>query len=138
MIVVDASLFIGWLLNEQDDQSARAFFQDITTQPAMVPAHWPNEIANALRRAVRTKRLPPEEIEWAAEELSNFQISLAAPPLVADIAKLAQDALALDLSVYDLQYVRLAQTLGAPLATNDMAMRRAAERLHVILYAPKR
>ncbi len=138
MIVVDASLFVAWLLNEQDDQSARAFWRDIATRRAIVPAHWPNEVANALRRAVRTKRLPAEEIEWAVTELSHFDISLAAPPLAADIGKLAKDALALDLSVYDLQYVRLAQTLGVPLATNDAAMRRAAERVQVALYVHQR
>jgi predicted nucleic acid-binding protein len=33
-----------------------------------------------------------------------------------------------------LQYIRLARTLGIPLATGDAAMRRAAERMNVALF----
>jgi predicted nucleic acid-binding protein len=134
LIVVDASLFVAWLLNERDDDASDTFWQALITQPAVVPAHWPNEVANALRRAVRTKRLPAADVEPTARELFIFDIKLAAPPVAADIAGLAMDALSADLSVYDLQYIRLAQTFGIPLATGDTAMRRAAERMNVALF----
>ena len=134
MIVVDASLFVAWLLSERDDDASDTFWRTLATQPAVVPAHWPNEVANALRRAVRTKRLPAADVEPTARELFIFNIKLAAPPVAADIAGLAIDALSVDLSVYDLQYLRLARTLGIPLATGDAAMRRAAERMNVALF----
>jgi predicted nucleic acid-binding protein len=134
LIVVDASLFVAWLLSERDDDASGTFWRSLMTQPAIVPAHWPNEVANALRRAVRTKRLPAADIEPTARELFIFDIKLAAPPVAADIAGLAMDALSVDLSVYDLQYIRLAQTFGIPLATGDAAMRRAAERMNVALF----
>jgi predicted nucleic acid-binding protein len=134
LIVVDASLFVAWLLSERDDDVRDAFWRTLATQPAVVPAHWPNEVANALRRAVRTKRLPLEDVEPTAHELFIFNVKLAAPPIAADIAALATEALSVDLSVYDLQYIRLARTLGIPLATGDAAMRRAAERMNVALF----
>jgi predicted nucleic acid-binding protein len=134
LIVVDASLFVAWLLNERDDDASDTFWQALSTQPALVPAHWPNEVANALRRAVRMKRLPAADIEPTARELFIFDIKLAAPPVAADIAGLAMDALNADLSVYDLQYIRLARTFGIPLATGDAAMRRAAQRMNVALF----
>ena len=137
MIVVDASLFIAWLLNERDDKSAHAFWHTLMTQPVMVPAHWPNEVANALRRAVRTKRLPVKDVAPTAHELAIFDIKLAAPPIGADIAGLAMEALSADLSVYDLQYVLLAQSFGIALATGDAAMSRAAERMNVQLFLPR-
>jgi predicted nucleic acid-binding protein len=134
LIVVDASLFVAWLLNERDDDASDAFWQALITQPVVVPAHWPNEVANALRRAVRTKRLPAADVEPTARELFIFDIKLAAPPAAADIAGLTMDALSADLSVYDLQYVRLARTFGIALATGDAAMRLAAERMNVALF----
>jgi predicted nucleic acid-binding protein len=134
LIVVDASLFVAWLLNERDEDASDTFWRTLLTQPAAVPAHWPNEVANALRRAVRMKRLPAADVEPTARELFIFDIKLAAPPVAADIAGLAMDALSVDLSVYDLQYIRLAQTLGVPLATGDAAMRIAAERMNVTLF----
>ena len=134
MIVVDASLFVAWLLNERDEDASDTFWRTLLTQPAVVPAHWPNEVANALRRAVRMKRLPAADVEPTARELFIFDIKLAAPPVATDIAGLTKDALTADLSVYDLQYIRLARTLAIPLATVDAAMRRAAERMNGALF----
>jgi predicted nucleic acid-binding protein len=134
LIVVDASVFVAWLLSERDDKDSDAFWKILMNQALIVPAHWPNEVANALRRAVRTKRLPAADIDPTARALSDFDIKLTPPPVTADIAGLAIDALDADLSVYDLHYIRLAQSFGIPLATGDVAMRRAALRLGIALF----
>lgn len=134
MIVVDASIFVAWLLNERDDRESAAFWQTLMNQAIVVPAHWPNEVANALRRAVKMKRLPAADVGPTALALSDFDIRLASPPSAADIAELAMDALGADLSVYDLHYIRLAQSFGIPLATGDAAMGRAARRLDITLF----
>lgn len=134
MSVVDASLFVARLLNEREDDAAKDFWEALVTEPIVVPAHWPNEVANALRRAVRTNRLPADDVEPMARELSVFDIRLAVPPVAAEIGGLAAEALRLDVSVYDLQYIRLAQSFRLALATADAGMRRAAERLNIPLF----
>lgn len=134
MIVVDASLFVARLLNERQDREGENFWQLMTTQPALVPANWPNEVANALRRAVRTNRLQVDDVVPAARELFIFDIRVSPPPDVHQIADLAQEALAYNVSVYDLQYLRLAQTNRVALATIDAGMRKAAGVMNIALF----
>ena len=131
MIVVDASFFVALLLDEPAESANDKVWEILATDSALVPAHWPNEVANALRRAVRTKRLPRPDIEPTVRRLLAFDIRFAASPKVEDIMPLVEDALRFDLSVYDLQYVRLAQTHRVALATKDVAMRLAAQQMNV-------
>ena len=133
MIVVDASLIVAWLLNESVQQHEDDVLQLLTTQTALVPAHWPNEVANALRRAVRMKRIAIDEIAPIVDALSTFDIKLADPPGINHIAGLSQQALASDVSVYDLQYLRLAEANHVALATMDAGMRKAAGALNIAL-----
>jgi predicted nucleic acid-binding protein len=131
LIVLDASFFVALLLDEPQDSAKDKVWEILATDSALVPAHWPNEVANALRRAVRTKRLPRPDIEPTVRRLLAFDIRLAVSPKVEDITTLAEDALRFDLSVYDLQYVRLAQTHRVALATMDGAMKLAAQQMNV-------
>ena len=133
MIVVDASFFVAWLLSEPRRTAEDKVWDVLATDSALVPAHWPNEVANALRRAVRTKRLPRRDVEPTVRGLVAFDIKLAGSPKVEDIKALVEDALRFDLSVYDLQYIRLAQTHRVPLATMDAAMRSAAQQMNIAL-----
>jgi predicted nucleic acid-binding protein len=131
LIVVDASFFVALLLNEPRQTAKDKVWDILETDFALVPAHWPNEVANALRRAVRTKRLARPDIEPTVSRLLAFDIRFAVPPKVEDITNLVEDALRFDLSVYDLQYIRLAQTHRVALATMDGAMRSAAQQMNI-------
>ena len=133
MIVVDASLFVAWLLNEPGHGPDDAVWDMLVTETVFVPHHWPNEIANALRRAVRTKRIRAEEIVSIAERVCVFDIGFAGPTPIDEIANLAQEALDNDLSAYDMTYVRLAREHQLSLATIDQGMRRAAARQNIPL-----
>jgi predicted nucleic acid-binding protein len=133
LIVVDASLFVAWLLNEPLRTREEAVWDLLSTETVLAPAHWPNEIANALRRAVRTRRLSADEIVSIAEEVGTFDIGFAEPTSIEAIASLAKDALHYDLSAYDMVYVNLAREHRLPLATIDQAMRAAAQRLDIQL-----
>jgi predicted nucleic acid-binding protein len=133
LIVVDASLFIAWLLNEPRRRPEEAVWEILLAETALVPAHWPNEIANALRRAVRTKRIAIEEIAPIAEQVSTFDIGFAEPTSIEAVGELAKEALQYGLSAYDMIYVNLAREYRLPLATIDQAMRAAAQRLEVPL-----
>ena len=133
MIVVDASLFAAWLLNEPSRGPDDAVWDILSFETVFVPDHWPNEIANALRRAVRTKRIRVEEIESIVERVSVFDIGFAGPTPIDEIGSLVKEALHHGLSAYDMTYVRLAREHQLPLATIDQEMRRAATRLNIPL-----
>jgi predicted nucleic acid-binding protein len=138
LIVVDASIFVAWLLNEPRQSAEQEVWDALVSESALVPVHWPNEVANALRRAARRNRISVEEIGPTVEDLASFDIRLSTPPSVQDIEALTKDALRLDLSVYDLQYVNLARTHRLPLATIDAAMRSAARNVDVIVLPESR
>ena len=138
MIVVDASIFVAWLLNEPSQLAEQEVWDALVSESALVPVHWPNEVANALRRAVRRNRISLEDIGPTLGDLAPFDIRLSTPPSVQDIEALTKDALRLDLSVYDLQYVNLAKTHRLPLATIDAAMRSAARNVDVIVLPESR
>jgi predicted nucleic acid-binding protein len=133
LIVVDASLFAAWLLGEPDYGPTDAVWDTVSAEMMFVPAHWPNEIANALRRAVRTKRLRVEEIASIADRVSAFKIGFAEPTPRDQIGRLALEALEYGLSTYDMAYVRVARDYQYRLATIDGDMRRAARSLHIQL-----
>ena len=133
MIVVDASLFVAWLLSEPRRAADEAILDILSSETILVPCHWPDEIANALRRATRTKRFSVDEIEPLAQRVGTFDIEFAEPTLIDEIAGLAKDALHHGLSAYDMIYVRLAQQRRVTLATIDEAMRTAAQRLDIPL-----
>jgi predicted nucleic acid-binding protein len=133
LIVVDASLFSAWLLNEPSPEPADAVWDVLASETIFVPSHWPNEVANALRRAVRTKRLRRDEISPIAERIGMFDVGLAEPTPVPEIGSLVTEALEHDLSAYDMTYVRLAHAHHIPLATIDQGMRRAATKLGIRL-----
>lgn len=131
MIVLDASIMAAWLLEEPSYLRVNALFDHLETEPILVPAHWPNEVGNALRRAVRSRRLQREEIAPLVKRMAVFGINVAAPPALDDIATFAQLALQHNLSVYDAVYVRLAALQQIPLATLDEPMKAAARKLGV-------
>jgi predicted nucleic acid-binding protein len=134
LIIVDAPLFAAWLLDERDYGPAHAVWDVVSGNNMMfLPVHLPNEIANALRRAVRTNRLRAEEIRPIAERLGAFKIRFAEPTPLDQIGPLAAEALEHGLSTYDMIYVRIARDHQYRLATIDKAMRAAARRMDVEL-----
>jgi predicted nucleic acid-binding protein len=133
LIVVDASMFVAWLLNEPAQRPEDAVWDLVASDTILVPSHWPNEVANALRRAVRMRRLRVKELQPIAAGIGALDISLAEPTAVHEISALATAALEHDVSAYDMAYLQLAREHRVPLATLDRGMRRAAGALNVRL-----
>jgi predicted nucleic acid-binding protein len=133
LIVVDASLFTAWLLDEPGQDGRDAAWDIVSGDMMFVPVHWPNEVANALRRAVRTKRISADDIRPIAERVSAFKIEFAEPTQRDQIGDLAVEALEHSLSTYDMAYIRVAHDHQCALATVDGAMREAARRLRIPL-----
>jgi predicted nucleic acid-binding protein len=131
LIVADASLMISWLLNETDVVVAEDVYNLLAEDTLLVPAHWPVEVANALRTNVRRGRLSPAVLEIIQERLGKLVIVPDASVSPADIAALVVFAVDQRLTTYDACYVQLAARSRAPLATLDRDMRAAAARLNI-------
>jgi predicted nucleic acid-binding protein len=131
LIVVDASLAAAWLLHEANAVPTVALIGALSNEQILVPAHWPTEIGNALRRAVRTKRITTFDIDPIIRRLTLLDIAVDAAPDISQIGQLAIFALEHNLSVYDAAYLRLSASRQVPLATLDGAMKAAANKLAI-------
>ncbi|MDE2639483.1 MAG: type II toxin-antitoxin system VapC family toxin [Chloroflexota bacterium] len=122
-IAVDASIAVNWVLDDELDPRGAAALDQLRRDGAVVPQHWHYEVRNVLLIAERRRRIPQDGIE---ERLDL----LRALPILTDQEARLPEALELArthrLSFYDALYLELATRRGAPLATLDRALDRAA------------
>ena len=133
MIVLDASLMIARILREPHAGLDPDLFSLLDTNQIVVPAHWPTEIANALRTNVRRGRIAQADVKAIVGFLSDLQLTVSAPVQIHEIEGLTSFAVTQGLTAYDAAYVRIAMENAARLATVDQAMRAAAQRLNIQL-----
>jgi len=122
--VVDASVALKWLVDEEGSGAAAALLEGpLLLAPELIHV----EIANALWRMARVGRLTEAD---AADALALFQRlplrrRLADRDLAAEALRLAR---LLDHPVYDCLYLALAMDAGAPVVTADRRFVAAAAR----------
>jgi len=112
-LVVDASVALKWVLDEDDSSLARALAARELAAPDLL---W-SECANGLWRWVRQGALRQEVAQ------DRFETLRRAPVLLTPAATLLEQglalALALDRPVYDCVYLALGLTRGAQLVSAD-------------------
>jgi predicted nucleic acid-binding protein len=60
--VMDASVTLSWCFSDEATETTNALLTRLKTgEEAIVPAHWPVEVANALLIAARRKRISFQE-----------------------------------------------------------------------------
>lgn len=132
--VLDASVSVGWVIENQVTAYAEAVERALEIDQAFVPTLWWLEMTNALRTGCKRR-------EMTLSEALEFIGVLAELPIrvEADQAK-ASDLLALalryDLTAYDAAYLDLALRLRFPIATQDASLREASQASGVGLWAP--
>lgn len=119
-VCVDASVVVKWLLTEEDSPTALALAAKLRADDytLIVPPHMPIEVVNVIRVRVLRGELKPIEGEDLIEAFTQLPIQVAAP---AGMYRAAFDlALRYDRpSVYDTQYVALAEIAGCDFWTAD-------------------
>jgi predicted nucleic acid-binding protein len=113
---------VSWLLNEPGFPASE-LNEALTTHRAIVPAHWPMEVGNALLMAARRKRIDFGRLAQISIELQGLEVSIEPPPQLDRISELIEFA--------EGQYVHLTMTSNSTLATLDKAMRQAAGQLRL-------
>lgn len=115
-VVVDASVVVKWLIEEEDSERARHLL--VTEQDIHVPSLMASEVANSLSRRARRGTLAPDGAVAHLDSIRLLPLRWANDPEFApDAARLAVE---LDHPAYDCMYLALAHRLGVRLVTADM------------------
>ena len=126
-VVVDASLAVKWLVQEERSEEARAMARSWEGQGTrtVAPAFMPVEVTNALHRRVTRDEMSVEEAAGLIRVLLASGLELHQPPLLygraLELASLLRQGAA-----YDAHYLALSDILGCELWTDDEKFYRAA------------
>lgn len=122
-VVLDASVTIGWLLEDEQDTFSLSVHRSVQEDGALVPQHWEFEVANSLLVAERRGRLGHGEARQRFHYLDDLAIEIDVASELDDTFSLAADY---DLTFYDALYLELAIRHELALATLDNELKRAA------------
>jgi predicted nucleic acid-binding protein len=115
--VLDNSVAIGWYFESQATPYTEAVLDAMGTETAYVPALWPLEFSNVLRKAIAGKKMSREIGEGFIADIAGLDIRVdSTAPLPGVILRLA---LAHNLTSYDAAYLELAMRMGLQIAAKD-------------------
>ncbi len=128
VVVVDASLAVKWLIEEEDSDKAHALLRSWEDQDIRLAAPYlmPFEVTNTLHRRVVRGQLRLSETDHMMAQLlgpplelyQSAQLHLRALELASELQQGAS---------YDAHYLALAEEFGCELWTADRRFHRAAE-----------
>ena len=127
-VVVDASLVVKWLVDEEDSDKAHAVLESWVAQDVtrIAPYLMPFEVANAFHRRVVRGELSVGNSARMMTRLLGSRLELHQSPglhvrALELASQLSQGA------VYDAHYLALAEEFGCELWTADQRFRRAVD-----------
>lgn len=130
-LVVDASITIAWLFEDERSDAVDAVMRKASSDGAVVPSLWRLEVANALQSAVRHKRIDAAFRDASLDDLSALPISVDPETEQHAWATTLTLADRRRITVYDAAYLELAVRLRLPLATLAQELRAACRTLRV-------
>lgn len=119
MFVIDASIALAWCFDDEASPLADRVLGRLEVESALAPAHWPLEVADALRTAERRGRVDQADLERLRRLLVALPIEVVAVDLPTALWGVLEDARDHDLTAYDAAYLDLAIARRLPLATAD-------------------
>lgn len=125
-IVLDCSVSLSWCLDDQADAHTDGILEMLVSARATVSAIGPLEMANALVIVERCKRVGKEYTSRVLASLQQLPIGVEEETPRRAFASIMALARERSLATYDAAYLELAVRHGAPLATRDAGLRRAA------------
>ncbi len=125
--VLDCSTALAWCFTDERTPVADAALDALVTRPAVVPALWPYEIANALLSGERRRRATSEDTAAWLRFLGQLPITVDEAPVSRVWGDILDLARAHQLSAYDAAYLELARRRTLPLATLDRRLKGAAK-----------
>ena len=130
MVVLDCSYLLAWLL---PDETRPASLEAVLGEPLVAPALWPQQVAGALRSAVRRQRIDESAAARLCRAAEALDVELL-PVRATTPAEWFALAQAHQLPPCDASYLDLALQRRLPLATRDAPLAAAARRAGVALH----
>ena len=127
-LVLDSSVTLARLWNDEVTDPVRKVFELIRDRGAWVPSLWRLEVANALEMAMRRGRHLAEFRDGALADLALLAIQIDPETDRQAWGATLRLAEKHRLTLYDSAYLELALRRRLPLATLDRELRAAAER----------
>jgi len=128
VFVVDASVALAWCFQDEATNWTDGLLERLRHgDRAVVPAHWPAEISNALSFAARKKRITLDFPAVFWDQLARLPIETEPPLNAAQAKAILSLSEKHSLTSYDAAYLELAQRRRLPLATLDADLRLAAQ-----------
>jgi predicted nucleic acid-binding protein len=139
--VLDASVTLSWLLRDtaardEDYPSAVLNAMRDTSTTASVPMTWGLEVANVIARSEAKDLVTAAQSGSFIALLEGIPIDVDAETFTYVLSDTLQLSRRFRLSSYDASYLELALRNGAPLATLDDDLRRAAAKAGVKIFKP--
>lgn len=134
VLVVDASVAMGWFVASQATPLTYAALSHAERESALVPSHFAIEVARSLRTLERRSLIDSDRVGGILSRLRDLRLKqdtragLDTVELVVTLARKHR------LRVADAAYVELASRVAATLATRDVALAAAAGALGVQLF----
>jgi predicted nucleic acid-binding protein len=126
-LVLDSSVMLAWLYEEEAAPAVRRVLDHVVRAGAWVPSLWRLEIGNSLQMAVRRSRVTGTFRDDALADLEFLPISIDQETDRQAWGATLQLAVAGGLTLYDAAYLELAIRRNLPLASLDEALRAAAK-----------
>jgi predicted nucleic acid-binding protein len=137
-LVPDASATLTWCFEDEALPWTDELLANLKGgSEAVVPPHWPAEVANALLIAVRRGRISREKAKGFLLDPRALPIRVDAESVETVFDQVFESAEKSHLTVYDAAYLELAIREGLPLATLDKDLRKAARSSGVSLLEPQ-
>ena len=132
--VLDCSVTMAWCFADETDPRAQSVLTALAAQGAIVPGHWPLEVANVLAGAERKKRIAAERVATFIGILNRLSIVIddqTAKNAFGDVLMLARTH---QLTAYDAAYLELALRTGCPLASLDARLNDTAAAIGIAMF----
>ncbi|HUY69222.1 MAG TPA: type II toxin-antitoxin system VapC family toxin [Alphaproteobacteria bacterium] len=126
-MVIDSSVTLAWCFEDERTDAATALLRQVAENGAIVPDIWRYEIANGLHTAMIKGRIDKKYRDATFADLDKLSITIDPESNRETWGRTAQQAERFRLTIYDAAYLELAARLGAPLATFDHALIKAAK-----------
>ena len=132
--VLDTSVTMAWLFEDEATRTTEKLLDRLKSEEALVPTLWTYEVGNVLLLAERRKRITEAQGRRFAQLLESLPICISDSDLNSLWSSAVVVAREHGLSVYDGTYLDLAMREGIPLATRDIALRKAAKKAGVEIF----
>lgn len=126
-LVLDCSIVMAWCFEDEANEYTDSILETLSSSEALVPAIWQLEIANVLLVGERRKRLKEADTARFLELLRELPIATDAETWEHALRETLAIGREQGLSSYDASYLELAMRNGIPIATQDIALRKAAK-----------